>query len=79
MPNIQPAKPKPDPVYGPAIGASRGMRGGTAGEAVNRGFREGIQFKTSDADKKKTPPNKGDKLKSVDMAKAAANRLRGKM
>lgn len=71
---IEPTKPKPDPKYGMAIGASRGFRGGTAGEAVNRGVREGGTKKPLPVGKK------GPALsKRVDLAKAAANRLRGKM
>jgi hypothetical protein len=44
-PNDGKRDPKAPKAYGMAIGASRGKRGATAGEAVNRGFREGINQK----------------------------------
>lgn len=40
-PNDGKRDPKAPKAYGMAIGASRGMRGGTVGEAVQRGYREG--------------------------------------
>ena len=62
---IQPKDPKPEPKFGMAVGASRGMRGGTVGEAVNRGYREGIPSNKTDGDKKKPYPEKtgGNKIK----------------
>lgn len=52
---IQPDK-KPDPKFGMAMGASRGMRGGSSGEAVQRGYREGIPSKPK-IDASKLPDN----------------------
>lgn len=71
MKMIQPKDPKKDPQFGMAMGASRGMRGGTSGEAVQRGYREGIPGKPNrkpepvGGEKKKPYPEKtgGNKIK----------------
>lgn len=47
---------KPEPKFGMAMGASRGMRGGTVGEAVQRGYREGQHSKPK-IDPSKLPDN----------------------
>jgi hypothetical protein len=57
-PNDGKRDPKAPKTYGMAIGASRGMRAGTAGEAVNTGFREGIgQKPVPKIDRSKLPSN----------------------
>lgn len=63
-PNDGKRDPKAPKIYGMAIGASRGMRGGTAGEAVQRGYREGIPGKPrTDQDKKPSPKGGANKIK----------------
>jgi hypothetical protein len=64
-PNDGKRDPKAPKTYGMAIGASRGMRAGTAGEAVNTGFREGIGQKPTPVgdDRNKKKPTDKSKIK----------------